>query len=375
VVHGALDQRSHGSTAVHGGTRIRADPLGAIARLDKGRDAISRSGNRPDGHSGAPGDAAAPDATAPDAPATPEGGALIDATVGSDGGVDTGAPADGGGEPGEFVFMATYLTGLRVFSIDPRTGAPDEIDGSPVGVDAGVSGIALDPTKTFAYVVDTNAGAIDGYRIAPDSGALTHLSAFPVVIGGVPLTITVDPLGRFVYVGESKSLFVFSIEPTSGALTAVAHSPFDAGGTVAFVAADLSGHFVYASQAGPAGILAFSVDSAGSQLFDYEVTTVRVESDPDEQPEPAWTAWLVAWSSRLHNRWVNRRHGKAQVRAIELVVPGLTERLRPGVTLRLRHQIHAGPGIATGLVTEVTLTEGPSLVATWTPAAPVRSPW
>ena len=202
--------------------------------------------------------------TSPDAPGADAGSVPDAASDGSsvdEASVDGASPASDAGQ--EYAFMATYLGGVRVFALDGRSGAPAEIDGSPFGGGAGLSALAIDPTHTFLYVVDTNAAAVDGYRIAPATGVLSHLDAFPLALGGTPFTIAIHPSGRFAYVGDDKSLFAFSIDPASGAFTPVDHSPFDLSGTAAYVAADPSGHYLYVSHAGPAGIEAFAIDDAG----------------------------------------------------------------------------------------------------------------
>jgi 6-phosphogluconolactonase (cycloisomerase 2 family) len=221
-------------------------------------------------------DAALDDVTtlpAADSGASDASNGALDATIldagpadgsGAEASLDAAGPGVDSGRGPEYAFVATYLDGVRVFSIDGQSGAPSEIDGSPFGVGAGVSAIAIDPTRRFAYVADTNAGAVDGYRIAPATGALTHLEGFPVAVAGAPLTISIHPSGRFAYVGDEKALYAFAIDAASGAFTPLAHSPFDAGGTVAYVGADPSGRFLYASQAGPPGIQAFTIDDAGA---------------------------------------------------------------------------------------------------------------
>ena len=51
--------------------------------------------------------------------------------------------------------MATYLGGIRVFSIDHATGrARRDRRFLRFRLRAGLSAIALDPSRTFAYAVD-----------------------------------------------------------------------------------------------------------------------------------------------------------------------------------------------------------------------------
>jgi hypothetical protein len=67
---------------------------------------------------------------------------------------------------------------------------------------------------------------------------------------------------------------------------------------------------------------------------------LRVDSDPAERPPAAWTEWLTLVVPPLHDRWLDRCHRRAQVRAFEFDIPGLGARLREGLVLRVRFEIN-----------------------------------
>ena len=103
--------------------------------------------------------------------------------------------------------------------------------------------------------------------------------------------------------------------------------------------------------------------------------TIRVDSDAAEKPPPRWTAVFVVWFTALSNRWIERRSRSAQVRAFELTVPGIGDCLRPGVRLRLSHQVFVNPGISSVRLTDVVVRDGSDVIASWKPEAPVSVPW
>jgi DNA-binding beta-propeller fold protein YncE len=94
----------------------------------------------------------------------------------------------------------------------------------------------VDPTGKFAYVVNIEEfgllnGGVTGYKIDPTTGALTAIAGSPFAAGETPISVAVDPTGKFAYVAniDSNDVSGFAIDPTTGALTAISGSPFFAG--------------------------------------------------------------------------------------------------------------------------------------------------
>lgn len=119
---------------------------------------------------------------------------------------------------------------LSAYSIDARSGAVTGLAGSPYAT-AGIGSraVAVDPSRKFAYVVNQASNNISAFSINPASGALTAVTGSPFASGGTgPRHATVDPSGQFLFVAnfDSGSIAVFSINVTSGELTAVTGSPF-----------------------------------------------------------------------------------------------------------------------------------------------------
>ena len=94
-------------------------------------------------------------------------------------------------------------------------------------------GIAIDPTGTYLYVANFADGNVSSFSIDAQSGALTLIGQ-PVPTGNLnnvpspaPISLQVDPSGRFVYVAnqQDNSLSVFTA--AAGVLTLAATYPCD----------------------------------------------------------------------------------------------------------------------------------------------------
>ena len=106
--------------------------------------------------------------------------------------------ADGIGHPG-FPntlpgHVSTYRIGLK--------GALTSV-GSPVVAGQGPDYLVADPSGRFVYVANDGGSpviteTVSGYRVA-GNGTLIPLKGSPFPEGGEPLSLCIDPLGRFLY--------------------------------------------------------------------------------------------------------------------------------------------------------------------------------
>jgi 6-phosphogluconolactonase len=81
----------------------------------------------------------------------------------------------------------------------------------------------------FAYVTD--GYEVLGYRIDSVTGALTQVVGSPFTAGFYPISVAVDPSGKFVYVTlPNGGIFGLKIDASTGALTPIPGSPFAAQG-------------------------------------------------------------------------------------------------------------------------------------------------
>lgn len=165
-----------------------------------------------------------------------------------------------------FVYVANYFDGtISAFQILPN-GALRAVSGSPFSVASGSASpnnlapaVAVDPKGRFAYATSFGGPrpTVLAYRIGPD-GALQLVADAPT--GNEPFSVTVEPLGQFVYVAsESGTVSAYRIDQTTGALTAVEGSPFQAGIFPVDVKVHPSGQFVYVVNSGDGTVSAYKL--------------------------------------------------------------------------------------------------------------------
>jgi len=262
------------------GTPFTDSASGAAAggHAGTGTHAAAGSGGRT-AASGATGRAGDEGSAAGDTLVPVEGGAGGDAAAGGDSGAsgaagsaDSGGDSGGPGDPSitlqRFAYVATFLNGLSLVSIDPATGKLSPLSATPVNPGGQLYAVSVDPAQRFVYTADRTAKKINTYAIAAD-GTLPAQPNSTLAIDGSPTSLTLDVQGRFAYVAsadEDKAVSTFKIDSTSGALTAVGEpvSLVDSG--PAYVAADPSGHFVYVSQNSVFGIRGYRVDQTTGAL-------------------------------------------------------------------------------------------------------------
>lgn len=215
---------------------------------------------------------------------------------------------------GKFLYLS-YTGTFFVYSIDPASGIPSPVQGSPFSPADGPRGLGgnsfvLDPSGLYAYLYENDNNQLFAFDVDPQTGAITTVLQNLSAPQGGPLTI--EPFGRFLYSGnlvfaidpstgkltqtssltaELSSLTIspdgkfafgvsdyctskiagFNVDPTTGALTEVAGSPFVAGVGTYGLALDPSGKFLYTAQAGscdsqsvPGAVSVFSIGASGT---------------------------------------------------------------------------------------------------------------
>ncbi|MDP1946426.1 MAG: beta-propeller fold lactonase family protein, partial [Nitrospirota bacterium] len=92
----------------------------------------------------------------------------------------------------------------------------------PVAVGTNPVSVTVDPSGRFAYVVNQGANTVSVLAINGTTGALTTVGA-PIAAGTSPISISVEPRGQRAYVANfgSNNLSAFTIDGSTGALTAL----------------------------------------------------------------------------------------------------------------------------------------------------------
>ncbi len=163
------------------------------------------------------------------------------------------------------------IAAITVFNPAPGGGSSNSfafnIGPGPVSV-----AVAPDPSGKFgkfAYVANINSKNVSMYTINATTGALTSIGT--IAAGGGPLSVAVDPSGRFAYVANGGDFDVFgsvsmyTINATTGALTAIAPGTIDAG-RFAAVAVDPSGKFAYVANADSNTVSMYTINATTGAL-------------------------------------------------------------------------------------------------------------
>jgi 6-phosphogluconolactonase len=155
-------------------------------------------------------------------------------------------PLGGAIDPsGQYFFSINYFIpdwGVSPAAINGTTGALTySLNGSGTPLPGA---LAIHPSGKFVYVTDVSFDYVVAFNFDSVTGAMTPIPgsaqnvnyewivpAGPYATGDAPLSITVDPSGKFVYVANefSNDISGYSVNPTSGALTPIAGTPFAAG--------------------------------------------------------------------------------------------------------------------------------------------------
>ena len=151
--------------------------------------------------------------------------------------------------PNNFVYVSVYDSStVEGFKIDPA-GNVSAIPGSPFAVPEGPIGLTRNQDFLFVgsdgiNVLTPDKDMITSYRIDPATGALTKVASLHT---GIPLGLSVDPAGKFLYM---PGVDVFTITPT-GQLMEIPGAPFGSPSSLVFVQADIVFHpsakFLYSS--------------------------------------------------------------------------------------------------------------------------------
>ncbi len=128
---------------------------------------------------------------------------------------------------GKLLYAANSFSGdVSGFTIDPATGVPTPVPGSPFQVDPYVSTVTAltgTPDGRFLFAAMSGTGFVYTFRINPD-GSLSSLGE-PLVLETSTAGARVSPDGRFLGIAVGGGLSIFAID-VNGGLSQVPESPF-----------------------------------------------------------------------------------------------------------------------------------------------------
>ena len=177
---------------------------------------------------------------------------------------------------GQFVYVTSTSTvggsgNISASTINASTGALTAVTGSPFATGVNYPGsLAVDPSGRFAYVGNEimidSAYVMSSFAIDATNGALTFVS-YSSPLGTGTFWVTTHPLGQFVYAAEPIGTVAgLSVNFTTGALTQLTDSPYPAQTDPISVSVDPSGKFAYVANAVQDTITAYAIDETTGDL-------------------------------------------------------------------------------------------------------------
>ncbi|EPX95205.1 40-residue YVTN family beta-propeller repeat-containing protein [Ralstonia sp. NT80] len=121
----------------------------------------------------------------------------------------------------------------------------------------------------FGYAVNSNDGTVSAFTLDATTGMPTVIGTTPVAVGQVPLSLTIDPAGKFVYVANAvdSTITTLSIDPNTGVLTVVGSPTTTGASTTPYsIARTPNGKFTYTANFGSNTLSAFSINASTGAL-------------------------------------------------------------------------------------------------------------
>ena len=173
-----------------------------------------------------------------------------------------GSGSGGGGKQFGGGTTTTYLAYLDPVAANvnvtniPTSGALATATGSPYLAGSQPVSMTISPDNKFIYVVNASSGNVNQYAIST-AGALTQ-PVPPIATGVQPSVMAIDPTFRFALVANqgASTLSVYSISSTTGVLTAVG-SPITLNVTAPKKIA-INGNFVFVASSTAIDVLIFN---------------------------------------------------------------------------------------------------------------------
>ena len=169
---------------------------------------------------------------------------------------------------GKFAYLTTgsetfgSAGSVLMYTINATTGALTPMGTIATGTDP-VS-VALDPAGKFAYVTNSNSNDVSMYTINATTGALT--STGTIATGADPVSVAVDPAGKFAYVTncDSNDVSMYTIDATTGALTST--GTIATGTNPVSVAVDPTGKFAYVTNSASNDVSMYTINATTGAL-------------------------------------------------------------------------------------------------------------
>ncbi len=133
---------------------------------------------------------------------------------------------------------------------------------APVGPNPNI--LAIGPSGKHLYVSQFGDNNIGHYTINMSTGGLTHV--LNILNSGAPLSMVIDPTGRFLYTangGSADSISIYPINP-DGSLAAESVEVTGPNSAPSSLAIDPAGQYLYSANGGNNTVSQYTINSDGS---------------------------------------------------------------------------------------------------------------
>ena len=175
-----------------------------------------------------------------------------------------------------FVYVANAGSdNVSAYAIDQKSGALNEVEGSPYAVGKKPGHITVDANGWYLYTLNQESQDISVFLIHVKKGQLAEAQGSPLAVGKQPMDLVNDPTSRFVYVNNAKDKsvnvyrFRTAITPSIFEITDYG-SPFIFEDMPSVVAVDPTGRFAMVASGVTDRVSMFFVHVATGALIPIE---------------------------------------------------------------------------------------------------------
>ncbi len=212
-----------------------------------------------------------------------------------------------------FVFVAHASNNVSSHRINASTGALPPIDtvssgaAPSVTVSVDPTAITVEPSGRYAYAAGSSLNGATGWQVIvlaidQTTGELTEVAASGLDVGTLPVSMTVDPTGRFLYTVDSgdDAVSMFTIAAATGLLTSVG-AALAVDDDPRSVAVDGSGRLAYLVSAGTSQIQGFAIDAATGALTPIDSLTTGTNGGPSAVAADPTGRFVYAVNASINN--------------------------------------------------------------------------
>jgi 6-phosphogluconolactonase (cycloisomerase 2 family) len=180
----------------------------------------------------------------------------------------------------KFLYYGSSGAEIAAYTVNPATGALTQIAQPFVSGNVPLA-LSANPAGTFLYAANAADNSISAFAIDQTSGALTPIATSPIALPASPEDLKVDALGRFLFVAmPTGTISVFAVNSNTGELSnRQDFAPINPGGQPSAIAVEPSGRFLYVLDNLP-GVEPFSINSNSGALTPLSVPTSPPGSGP-----------------------------------------------------------------------------------------------